>query len=87
MTEAQRRMLSLLARWGRIESEKHGPDNDWLQVSELVMEQAACYHDALAWRRADRTFGALRRRGLVEYCAENDDLVRVSAAGRAELSQ
>lgn len=88
MTPAQLRMLRRLKRWNDAERAKHGEGNDWIELSEIVMDQAACYRDGLAWRRADRTVGVLLRLGMIErHEAPLDDLVRVSGLGLTALEQ
>lgn len=74
MTDAQRDMLKLALRLTR----------RWeCELGQLVMEQAGNYDGGLAWRIADRTAGALLRRG---WLALNGDLVSVTDEGRAALS-
>jgi hypothetical protein len=78
-------MLRTLARRNKREAERHGTDNRFVEASDLVMDVAGGYESGLAWRIADRTYGALLRRGLVEHDATYDGLIAVSAAGVAAL--
>lgn len=78
LTSPQFHMLVKLYRWNLFQMRKHGRDEAWTEMSEMVMEAAEGLPDGIGWTTANRIFGALERKGYIEHMPANDDLVRVS---------
>lgn len=64
------------------EISKHGLDGGWIEIGEVVMDRAYDMRaGGLSWRNADRTIGAIDRRGWLEHHPNADDLIRLSESG------
>jgi hypothetical protein len=75
MSGAQAAMLRLLLRWEHLKLSR--------EAGELVIECAEAYKGGLAWRIADTTLGACKRRGWITM---DGDVAHLSEAGRAALA-
>ena len=75
MSAAQAAMLRLLLRWEHLSLQR--------EAGELVIECAERYKGGLAWRIADTTLGACKRRGWI---ALDGDVAHLTEAGRRALA-
>jgi hypothetical protein len=80
-------MLRQLAQANAHAGAKFGYFDRFIDQSQLVMLCAESYDNGLAWRIADRTLGALLRRGLIDRHPAIDDLIAISAEGIRAISQ
>jgi hypothetical protein len=79
MSASQAAMLRAIDRNQRLASGGYRE----LEIGEIVMNCAEAYEGGLAWRIADRTLGALLRRGWLEM---DGDFARLTDAGREALA-